>query len=211
MSDRKIESYANTSVNSYEIKVNDVTKILNKEKTSYLGKWVKIENYVEKKPEYSADGEFRTDKNGNIRYWANSLVKNKALIPESTVTLYLKFMEGYQYQPDDTYDWGSELIAQDSYLKDMLVKIDGDYYHFNKKGYADRNTWVNLGTENYFDHTGKRVTNDWVMKDGKLYHVDQSGEIQKNCWIDDTFTTYYTATQKKAADFKKLKASVKYK
>mgnify|MGYP001009389441 CR=1 FL=1 len=205
MINKKVTDYVKESVKNYSPNIDDVTDILNKKMTSKLGKWVKIEDYVAHKPLFSADGHFVEDKKGQHRYWANSLLKNTALIPSSSVLNYQKFLEGYLYLPDDKYDWTSTLIAKNEYLNDILVEIDGDYYYFNEKGYAEKNKWVSLDEENYFDGTGKQVTDDWVAKDGELYRLDKYGSIMRNSWVNEeegnTYlsydgTIYYAAKDK---------------
>lgn len=209
---KKVSDYVKESVKNYSPNIDDVTNILNKKMTSNLGKWVKIEDYVVHKPLFSTDGHFEKDKKGQLRYWAKSVYENTALIPSSSVLNYRKFVEGYQYLPDDEYDWKMTLIAENVYLSDILVEIDGDCYYFNDKGYAEKNKWVSLDEENYFDGTGKRVTNDWVAKDGELYRVDNSGSIMRNGWVnEEEGNTYlsYDGTINYAAKDKEFEISEK--
>lgn len=125
----------------YSHNIYDITDILNKNKCSELGKWVKIKDYVQSKPLFSVDGYFEKDKN-QLRFWANLVQKNIALAPSSSVINYYKRLEGYVYKPDDTYDWRTLVLAENEYLKDILIEIDGAYYYFNENGYAEKNKWV---------------------------------------------------------------------
>lgn len=193
---RQSDLYKRTlkSVKNYIPNINDVTDILNKKKTSNLGKWVKIEDYVAYKPLFTTNGHFVNGENGQLRYWADSVFKNTALIPSSSILNIQKYNEGYQFLPDDNYDWKSTLIAENEYLSDILVEIDGHYYYFNDRGYVEKNKWVWLGNEyNYFDGTGKRVTNDWVAKDGELYKLDSYGSIEKICWVKEGARNTYVS------------------
>lgn len=213
---RQSDLYKRTlkSVKNYIPNINDVTDILNKKKTSNLGKWVKIEDYVAYKPLFTTNGHFVNDENSQLRYWADSVFKNTALIPSSSILNIQKYREGYQFLPDDNYDWKTILIAENEYLSDILVEIDGQYYYFNDKGYAVKNKWVWLDNEyNYFDGTGKRVTNDWVAKDGELYRLDRYGSIMKNSWVNEddrnTYvsydgTIYYNVKNKEHDIFEKI-------
>jgi hypothetical protein len=212
---RQSDLYKRTSksVKNYSPNINNVTDILNKKTTSNLGKWVRTEDYEAHKPLFTANGHFVKDKKGQLRYWANSLLKNTALIPSSSVLNYQKLLEGYKYLPDDKYDWKTTVIAENEYLSDILVEIDGDYYYFNEKGYAVKNKWVSLDEEYYFDDSGMRVTNDWVAKDGELYRLDNYGTIMKKCWVNEDDgniylsydgTIYYAAKDKEFDIFKKI-------
>lgn len=163
----------------------DITDILNKNKCSELGKWVKIKDYVPSKPLFSVDGYFEKDKN-QLRFWANLVQKNIALVPSSSVLNYYKRLEGYVYKQDETYDWRTLVLAENEYLKDILIEIDGAYYYFNENGYAEKNKWVYVDYEYYyFDSNGKRLTNDWMSKDGELYRLDENGSIMTKCWVED--------------------------
>lgn len=195
--------------------VKDVTDILNKKKASNLGKWVKTEDYKPGKPLSSVDGHFEEDKKGRLRFWANSVLQNKSLTPvSSSIFTYYKYIEGYQYQPDDTYDWKTTELAENEYLKDILIEIDGDYYYFDNEGYAAKNKWVFVNNaDNYFDKEGKRVSNDWVARDGELYRLDDDGCIMKNCWVNEgnkhlylsyDGTIYYSAKEKECNVFNKI-------
>lgn len=213
MINEKVSNYVKEAVKNYSPNIDDVTDILNKKKTSNLGKWVKTEDYVAHKPLFTAEGHFEKDKKDQLRYWANSLLKNTALIPSSSVLNYQKYLEGYQYLPDDKYDWKMTIIAENEYLSDILVEIDGDCYYFNEKGYAVKNKWVSLDEENYFDDAGIRVTNEWVAKDGELYRLDKHGTIMRNGWVKEdggnTYlsydgTIYYAAKDKEYEMLKKI-------
>ncbi len=213
---RQSDLYKRTlkSVKNYIPKINDVTDILNKKKTSNLGKWVKIEDYAAHKPPFTTNGHFVNGENGQLRYWADSVFKNTALIPSSSILNIQKYEEGYQFLPDDNYDWKTILIAENEYLSDILIEMDGHNYYFNDKGYAVKNKWVWLDYEyNYFDGTGKLVTNDWVAKDGELYRLDGYGSIMKSCWVKEgdrnTYlsfdgTIYYALKNKEYDIFKNI-------
>ncbi|HKL80675.1 MAG TPA: hypothetical protein VJ888_09615 [Mobilitalea sp.] len=206
MINKNVSDYVKESVKNYSPDIYRVTDILNKEIASNLGKWVKIEDYVAHKPLFTTDGHFVKDKKGLLLYWANSILKNTVLVPSSSVLNYRKFLEGYKYLPDDTYDWKTTVIAENENLSDILVEIDGDYYYFNEKGYAEKNKWVSLDYEDYyFDGTGKRVTKDWMAKDGELYRLDHNGSIINGGWVNEddgnTYlsfdgTIYYAAKDK---------------
>lgn len=212
---RQSDLYKRTSksVKNYSPNINNVTDILNKKTTSNLGKWVRIEDYEAHKPLFIANGHFVKDKKGQLRYWANSLLKNTALIPSSSVLNYQKLLEGYKYLPDDKYDWKTTVIAENNYLSDIFVEIDGDYYYFNKKGNAETNKWVSLDENYYFDGNGKRVTNNWVARDGELYRLDNDGSIMTKCWVNEDNgniylsydgTIYYAAKDKEYEILKKI-------
>lgn len=212
---RQSDLYKRTlkSVKNYTPNINDVTDILNKKKTSNLGKWVKIEDYVEK-PLYSVDGYFVKDKKGQLRYWANSVLKNTALIPSSSILNMQKYAEGYQYLPDNKYDWKTIVATENEYLSDIFIEIDGSYYYFNDKGYAVKNKWVSIDDEYYyFGGAEKLVTNDWMAKDGELYKLDSNGNIMISCWVNEgdeniylsyDGTIHYAAKEKEYDIYKKI-------
>ena len=212
MIDKAVSDFVKESVRNHSPNIEDVTDILNQKKTSNLGKWVKIEDYIVEKPKFTADGHFVKNKKGQLQYWADSLVENRALLP-SAAKNYRMYIEGYKYQPDNTYDWKTTVIAEKEYLNDKLVEIDGACYYFNKEGYAVKNKWVSLEEENYFDDNGKRVTNDWVAKDGEIYRVGANGSIEENCWVSEksgnTYlsydgTIYYGAKNKEYDIYEKI-------
>lgn len=148
-------------------------------------KWLKIEGEY-----YFFNEEGYIEKNCYIQgYWLNEEGK------------WVKAYSGGKWYKDSTGWW-----YQDNgwYPVNSWQKIDGNYYHFDERGYMEASCytdgyWINSEgirnktpyTENWTDDENGRkwgdnnlnTRNRWLKIEGEYYYFNKEGYIEKNCYI----------------------------
>ena len=75
-----------------------------------------------------------------------------------------------------------------SYIKDCWHDIDGEYYSFDKDGYARQSVWIQDGGYWYYlQDNCVMARNKWLWVDGECYYFGDKGGMYQNCTTPDGY------------------------
>ena len=82
----------------------------------------------------------------------------------------------------------------ESYCKEEWKQIKGEYYYFNKEGYALDGEWIQSPTSKkwYYleEDTCKMLSNCWIKDKGKWYRLEKDGSMLTG-WFQDSDSKWY--------------------
>lgn len=181
---KQIADYVKDSLESRLPSKEMVSGLINKAWCVELGSWVPYGEAPEYETVEVEGARFETTKDGKLRCYVDSITRVERLHP-ITPRMLIQRYNGYDYDSDDTYEWRKTILAENEYLSDIQVEIDGDLYYFDENGYAIKNQWHESYFLFYFGKDGKAIRNSWVARDGELCYVDEQGRVETNTWIED--------------------------
>lgn len=74
------------------------------------------------------------------------------------------------------------------YYKDVWKFIDGEWYSFDKNGYARQSTWIQDGGKWYYLKAScKMAKNEWIWIDGEGYYFYSNGTLAQNTITPDGY------------------------
>lgn len=207
--DVKIYNYAS------EYTANQITDILNRTGSTGAGKET-VKKEGAKIPEYyklSVKGRWEKSENGKTKYYCNKAVEKTALISMYASSLNNRISKGvyFNYFPLDKYDWVEKILFKDEYITNYALKIDGEYYVFDRNGYMITNKWIYTGEDSeinfdilpkntsdsgeceyiYVGKDGVIARNQWIKKDGVKRHLNKDGRMDYNTWVKDKNRGYW--------------------